>query len=124
FVHLLLDKETPLEELLADPIARARAQKGAHNPHIPLPRAIYPSWKNSAGVDLGYLTAHTQLLSAMQSAAPLKLAPAAASVDTAIATTRAGFSAWANAGADARATLLERGADALEANLPALLSLL
>jgi RHH-type proline utilization regulon transcriptional repressor/proline dehydrogenase/delta 1-pyrroline-5-carboxylate dehydrogenase len=124
FVHLLLDKETPLTELLADPIARTRATAGKRNSSIPLPQNIYPDRKNSHGADLGYLASQHQLLDAMRTAKPLPEAAGAASVDTAVANAQKAFADWAALGVDARATILEHAADALEENLPALLNVL
>lgn len=55
FVHRLADPAVPLDALLADPVAEARALTplGAPHPLIPHPAALYaPHRQNSAGLDL------------------------------------------------------------------------
>ncbi len=56
FVNLLMDEETPLDVLLADPVAKTRQGGATPNSAIPLPRGIYgKARKNSGGYDLGNL---------------------------------------------------------------------
>ncbi len=53
FVHRILDPATPLDELLADPIAKLRALEPKRHPAIPKPRAIFgPQRAAARGVDL------------------------------------------------------------------------
>jgi RHH-type proline utilization regulon transcriptional repressor/proline dehydrogenase/delta 1-pyrroline-5-carboxylate dehydrogenase len=54
FVNRLGDPSVPVEALIADPVAQARALDpiGAPHPRIALPRALFPDRTNSAGVDL------------------------------------------------------------------------
>ena len=123
FVHLLLDKETTLSELLADPIAETLQEGGKRNPYLPLPKDIYGLWKNSAGVELGYLAASDALLAQMKAAKPLPETKPV-DVETAMKQTQAAFADWAGTPVQARAAILETMADALEAHLPAWLNLL
>ncbi len=51
FVHLLLDDDTPPENVAVDPIALVEAQPGPH-PRIPLPCDMYGDRRNSMGLDL------------------------------------------------------------------------
>ncbi len=53
FVHQLSDSGISEAELLADPALRIAAVGGAPHPSIPLPAAIFPGRRNSAGLDLG-----------------------------------------------------------------------
>ena len=53
FVNRLVDDATPVEEIIADPVARMRALGSKRHPHIPLPADIFrPSRRNSRGLDL------------------------------------------------------------------------
>ena len=51
FVHQIADPAVPLEELVADPVARLPRPYEPH-PGIPLPRDLFDDRRNSAGVDL------------------------------------------------------------------------
>ncbi|GLK54583.1 RHH-type proline utilization regulon transcriptional repressor/proline dehydrogenase/delta 1-pyrroline-5-carboxylate dehydrogenase [Methylopila capsulata] len=53
FVHQVADPETPVEALIADPVAEASSVSplGAPHPAIRRPRDIYPDRPNSAGLD-------------------------------------------------------------------------
>lgn len=52
FVNRLEDERTPIEEVIADPVARLQATTPKAHPRIPLPVNIYPDRRNSAGIDL------------------------------------------------------------------------
>ncbi|HVY63218.1 MAG TPA: bifunctional proline dehydrogenase/L-glutamate gamma-semialdehyde dehydrogenase PutA, partial [Gammaproteobacteria bacterium] len=53
FVHRLVDADTPVETLVADPFALAREQTGAGDPRIPLPEALFGhARRNSRGRNL------------------------------------------------------------------------
>lgn len=53
FVNQIADPQTPLEKLVASPVARVRAYTQIPNPCIPLPKDIFaPVRVNSAGLDL------------------------------------------------------------------------
>ncbi len=51
FVNRIVDPAVDIAELVADPIARARATDGTPHPHIPVPPALYADRKNSLGID-------------------------------------------------------------------------
>ena len=53
FVNRIVDEKAPLDEIVADPVARVRKLNEKPHPRIPLPRDLYGAErKNSAGVDL------------------------------------------------------------------------
>ncbi|MBK9116306.1 MAG: bifunctional proline dehydrogenase/L-glutamate gamma-semialdehyde dehydrogenase PutA [Betaproteobacteria bacterium] len=52
FVNRIVDPAVPIADLVADPVARARATGGAPHPRIPAPPALYPDRRNSRGLDL------------------------------------------------------------------------
>lgn len=69
FVNLLVDKNLPLEDLLANPLAQAQPFVTSPNPSIPLPGGIYGDRANSAGFELGYVTQYHQLQTALEALA-------------------------------------------------------
>jgi RHH-type proline utilization regulon transcriptional repressor/proline dehydrogenase/delta 1-pyrroline-5-carboxylate dehydrogenase len=76
FVHALLDERTPVEKVIADPIAAVEAAGGAPHPRIPLPVDLYgPSRRNSQGVDLSIATERDRLTTAIAALPPLTIGP-------------------------------------------------
>ncbi|WP_440995753.1 bifunctional proline dehydrogenase/L-glutamate gamma-semialdehyde dehydrogenase PutA [Arhodomonas sp. SL1] len=62
FVNRIVDEKTPVDEIIADPVARVRSHEHIPHPNIPLPVNIYgPERRNSMGVDLTDVT-HLQWL--------------------------------------------------------------
>lgn len=127
FVHLLMDESKTPEEILADPVAVTKAHAQLFNPAIPLPPRLYGGRKNSAGVDFGNRAQLDALLSGI---APHTVSPLAVvadmhekEVDAAITRAVKAFGEWSGRGVDARAALLERLADTLEAHGPELMAL-
>src|SRR5690606_13736851 len=52
FVNRIVDEDAPIDEIVADPIARVRALSTIPHPRIPLPRDLYGRERaNSAGID-------------------------------------------------------------------------
>ena len=148
FVHRLVDAAVPEEAIIGDPAARLRALGGGRGPGIPLPAALYPDRRNSAGFDLADRDPAPALLAAI-SAAPAvtpilglgarrevrepadrrRLVGVAqqagpGDIDTALRALHRGWRDWDAAGGAHRAGVLERAADAIEAARPELLSLL
>ncbi len=69
FVNRIIDAETPIEEIIADPVAKVRKLASKPHPHIPLPRDIYGDQrKNSKGIDLSDLDELQELERAMAAA--------------------------------------------------------
>jgi RHH-type proline utilization regulon transcriptional repressor/proline dehydrogenase/delta 1-pyrroline-5-carboxylate dehydrogenase len=76
FVHALLDEKTPVEKVIADPIAAVEATGGAPHPRIPLPADLYgPSRKNSRGADLSIAAERQRLTDAIAALPPLEAGP-------------------------------------------------
>ena len=69
FVNRIVDERAPIDEIIADPVARARRVDVKPHPRIPLPREIYgPDRLNSLGIDLSDPEVLTPLAEAMASA--------------------------------------------------------
>src|SRR3569623_1296507 len=69
FVHRLEDERTPIDVLVADPVAELDARVLKPHPRIPLPRYIYPDRRNSAGLNLADRTALATLDAEMETVA-------------------------------------------------------
>jgi RHH-type proline utilization regulon transcriptional repressor/proline dehydrogenase/delta 1-pyrroline-5-carboxylate dehydrogenase len=148
FVHRLVDPAVPEDAIIADPAAALREQGVTPSPRIPLPAALYPDRKNSAGVDLAdRATAPKVLTSVHATVVPRRLAGSgpvrdirdptdrrrligtapdatAAEIDAALGRLSRGWRKWDDAGGANRAPILERAADLIEAARPELLFLL
>jgi len=66
FVNRIVDLGVPIFDLVADPVAQAARTAGAPHPHVPLPAAILPGRRNSAGVDLSGDASLAALANAME----------------------------------------------------------
>jgi RHH-type transcriptional regulator, proline utilization regulon repressor / proline dehydrogenase / delta 1-pyrroline-5-carboxylate dehydrogenase len=70
FVNRIVDEKLPIEEIVADPIARIRRLPATPHPRIPLPVDLYgKERRNSAGIDLTDTTRLGALAQAMERAA-------------------------------------------------------
>ncbi len=70
FVNRLEDPEIPIERLVADPFAQARAFESKSHPRIPLPVDLYgPERRNARGVNLANTAALQALAADLQAAA-------------------------------------------------------
>jgi RHH-type proline utilization regulon transcriptional repressor/proline dehydrogenase/delta 1-pyrroline-5-carboxylate dehydrogenase len=134
FVNRIVDPSVTIDELVADPVARARQTQGTPHPRIPLPVALYPDRRNSRGRDLADEGVVAELDALMASpVAPVGsgsravVNPAnrgeivgyvddadAGKVAGAVAT--AASSNWHDVDVDERARCLTRAADLIEAN--------
>ena len=153
FVNRIIDERLPVEDIVADPIAATNALDEKPHPRIPLPEALYGATRrNSAGVDLSDAAALEPLSQAMvQSLATTSVAapriggesqvgedgPVAdpdrvvgtvtqstvEQVDHALSLATAAQPEWDAAGADVRATALDRAADLYESQGAALMAL-
>jgi RHH-type proline utilization regulon transcriptional repressor/proline dehydrogenase/delta 1-pyrroline-5-carboxylate dehydrogenase len=119
FVHQLADASVSVDELLRSPLVPAAA------PALPLPAALYGTRLNSAGVDLACVEDRAPLLAAV---AATRLGPTAdtplAELEAAMQRLRAAQPAWNAVPVAARAAVLRRTADLLQAQLPAFVGLL
>ena len=120
FVHQLADESVPAAQLLASPLAHVEAAA------FPLPRDLYgPERPNSHGVDITCLPDRAPLEAALARSHVGAVAEATpADCDAAMARLAQGIGAWSALGVAARAHVLRRAADALEARLPEFCGLL
>ncbi len=113
FVHQLADESVDVDALLASPLVPAAA------PSLPLPRDLYGTLRrNSSGIDLACVAERDPLLRAIATAnVPAVPLATADDVAAAMARLRAGHTAWNARGVGARAAILLRAADLLDARL-------
>ncbi|BBC71786.1 bifunctional proline dehydrogenase/L-glutamate gamma-semialdehyde dehydrogenase [Altererythrobacter sp. B11] len=153
FVNRMADAEVPVAELVTDPVAQLAALEPKRNPAIPLPAAIYPNRRNSAGVDLADPLVREPLLAELESlherrwralptcrsdmpdnAAQVRspqdgslvgavLHASPQDVDLCLGRAQAAQPGWDALGGMARAELLDKAADLFEAHTTEFLSL-
>jgi RHH-type proline utilization regulon transcriptional repressor/proline dehydrogenase/delta 1-pyrroline-5-carboxylate dehydrogenase len=138
FVNQIVDPAVDLEQLVADPVAIARAHRGTPHPAIAKPAQLLPGRINAGGIDLSDEATLADLAARMKSTpdhhgdadgVAIRNPATGALVGhvreaTAEDAARAiGQAAWAAPVAE-RAALLEAWADALAEDAPALLALL
>lgn len=120
FVHQLADESVGMDELLQSPLHLAPG------PSLALPPDLYGAQRrNSTGLDLSVLSTRMQLEEAY-AAARVPAVPLAdpARVTSAVDRAVAGWRAWEHTPVAARAAILRRAADAMDAQLPRLCALL
>ena len=125
FVHQIADPDVPLEQLVADPL-EALPEPYTPDPRIPLPRHLYPDRLNSLGLDLSRrdVLESIQRRIASDKAVPVVQQTSRENLDTAIGRAAAAFESWSRVPAAKRAVHLERAAEALEARMLELVSLI
>ncbi|HVM79126.1 MAG TPA: bifunctional proline dehydrogenase/L-glutamate gamma-semialdehyde dehydrogenase PutA [Stellaceae bacterium] len=70
FVNRIVDDKAPIEEIVADPVARLRRLQEKPHPRIPLPRDLYGiERRNSRGIDLSSRSELRSLATALDAAA-------------------------------------------------------
>lgn len=52
FVNRIIDADTPVDEIISDPVVKVRHYSSKRHPQIPLPRHLFHDRKNSLGIDL------------------------------------------------------------------------
>lgn len=112
----------PLEALLRTPEGDVEL-RGARNVHVPLPRDLYGAWMNSAGVEFGHRKSLRGLLDEIEKCAP-GISAVSYAPDEAMRLADAFFPRWQTTPAVARADILDRAADLLEARRGRFLALL
>jgi RHH-type proline utilization regulon transcriptional repressor/proline dehydrogenase/delta 1-pyrroline-5-carboxylate dehydrogenase len=128
FVHLLMDDDVPVEDLVRDPIAVVEAAPH-RNPRLPLPADIYGlARRNSEGRDLNQQAVRDE---AARQIALLRQAPPAgvraamtADIDAAAARARAAQPRWDAMGGPGRAVVLRAMAEALQREMDRLVALI
>ncbi len=121
FVHLLLDDDTPPEQVARDPIALVEMQPGPH-PRIPLPRDMYGDRLNSEGVDIAIAAERERLAKIKDTSAPIPDANDKQIAD-AFAVAKAAQPSWDARGGASRAAILRAMGDGLEASRDALMAI-
>ena len=118
FVHLLMDRATPVDSLTVSPIDRARASDAKPSSAIPLPVALYgPARTNPLGVDFGYASLRTPFFAAVAPHLTLPAAPndiAVKDIPALIARAKKAFRTWDETSVATRAAMLRKAADLLE----------
>ncbi|HEX6006478.1 MAG TPA: L-glutamate gamma-semialdehyde dehydrogenase, partial [Burkholderiales bacterium] len=127
FVHQIADPAVPVAQLVADPVATL-PEPYTPDPRIPLPRNLYPDRLNSIGIDLSVRANLSELHDRVVADRERILAPveetSPASLDAMLSRAETAFESWSRTPAAARALVLERTADALEAQQVDLVSLI
>src|SRR3954467_11874653 len=123
FVSVAADPSVPVSEILKRPQFWIADATHARHPRIPLPRDLYSTRKNSAGVEFGDRTSLEALLSSVKNAAPLARAKGESIAD-ALAGAARGFGVWKATPVGERAAALERTADLYERHRDGLIALL
>ncbi len=153
FVNRIADEDVPIEALIADPVAAARAIEplGAPHPRIALPPDLFGATRrNSAGLDLADEACLASLSASLAAPVVARAAPPQASgaarpvcnpadrrdrlgevveatpdaVDAALAVATGAAPGWAGRAPADRAAVLDRAAALLEARMPALLGVI
>jgi RHH-type proline utilization regulon transcriptional repressor/proline dehydrogenase/delta 1-pyrroline-5-carboxylate dehydrogenase len=124
FVHQIADPDVPLEALVADPV-QILPDPYVPDPRIPRPQNLYPDRRNSLGFDLSDQDVLQRIQERIAADRREPLAPLASqSLEELISDAAGAFPGWSARPAEERAALLERAADALEAAMLELISLI
>jgi len=153
FVNRIADPAVPVDSLLEDPVAvvKSYAVPGARHDRIAAPDGLFgPERKNSSGLDLSSETTLSALNETLKAGATKEWTAAApqangetrpvrnpgdhndivgyvtepTQADVEAAMQRAAASGWPSTPVNERAACLERAADAMQAEMPALLGLI
>lgn len=125
FVHRLLDRSVPIEELVADPVAEVKAFATLRHPKIRRAPDLYaPERRNSMGLDLTDPFVTRALYYAIENISPKVKTANDVAVDEMFEIARSAFKAWSWQKVEQRAICLEKLSDLLEQCHPALMKLL
>ena len=122
FASASANPEIPLETLLRAPADDVEL-RGAHNVRVPLPRNLYGTWMNSAGVEFGHRRSLRGLLDEIENSAP-GISATSFAPEAAMNIADEFFPQWQATSAEERAESLDRAADLLEARRGRFLALL
>ncbi len=156
FVNRIVDEKAPIDEIVADPIARARRLPAKPHPRIPLPADLFGAErKNSRGLDLSDPEVLAPLAKAMDAAAARAWSAAPIvggverggngqavsdpadrrrgigqvveatpdDVEQALARAHRAAAGWNATPADTRGKALDRAAEIMEEEMPALMAI-
>ncbi|WP_245647658.1 L-glutamate gamma-semialdehyde dehydrogenase [Novosphingobium lentum] len=124
FVHQLADADASIDDLLADPLDKARLSGGSQHPSIPTPRDLFePVRGNSAGIDLNDRAVLAEQAARLHARGGHAVS-GDADVGGCIGKAEAAAPAWAATPVEHRAAIIERLADLLEARRDEAFSLL
>lgn len=127
FVHLLMDKETAIDDLTISPIIHARAAGGMLNPATPLPQHLYGAGRaNPLGLEMGYQSLRTPFLAAAGSHLVLPAAPkdiATSDIEALVTRGQRAFAKWDKTPVATRAAALRKAADLMEEQREKLIAL-
>ena len=119
FVHLLMDRATPVDALTQSPIERTRAGNAQPNSGIPLPRALYgPARPNPLGLDLGYQYLRAPFMAEVGTHLHLTAAPRelpVSEIPAMLTRAQQAFASWDETPIATRAAILHKAAELLEA---------
>ncbi len=126
FVNRLVDDNTPIEDIIADPVAYMRGVSPKRHPHIPLPCDLFgDSRKNSKGIDL---TDGAALLDLQAQMSAYEMPPAvkdatAEEIENVLQAAHDAQASWQATPVQKRADILRKAADLLEENMVSLMAL-
>ncbi len=127
FVNHYLDPNVPIDEVVLDPVSRVKALEDIAHPAIAAPSHIFmPERLNSDGLDLSWKP-HLDEISKAVSASDLLSATETMYTNTipaCFASAKGAYPKWSSQPAETRAALLNKAAEALEADKMAFLNLL
>lgn len=117
FIHLLWDESQPVDSVIRNPWAQARAKK---MPPLPLPAALYSDRKNSVGLDMGNRYQVTALESELSHTHRASVYPDTTyeTLDAYLVKAKQAFPAWQMTHAEERALILDNAADLLQERMP------
>lgn len=126
FVNRIVDDKAPIEDIIADPVARVMALEQIPHPRIPLPSDIYPDRRNSPGIDLSDLEELAALEADFRKVRISNNPPPDAdseAINNALKAATLAFPAWDAAAVDQRAECLDQMAMLMEEHMARLMAL-
>lgn len=126
FVHQVYDKELPVDRLVQNPFATARAYKSAQHVHIKLPKDLYPGRVNPIAPDLSDSVDRVALLEGMKPYMKVQKYTqlSADDVNAIMYKAHDAFHDWNDKGINERAAIIERAADIMYARRDQIICLL
>ena len=125
FVHRLLDKNVPIQDLVADPVEEVKAYPTLRHPYVQRPSDLFGiERRNSSGLDLNDPFVTQPLLAVIEKGTAALNISNIVSVGMMFEKARLGHAVWSRISVDHRAGCLQKLADLLEQTRPVLMSLL